>query len=748
MSLLEKDFNYLLKLIKEKKNLEFEKKINFFISENKNSFLLQNILGLYYKVNNRVNDSENAFKKSIDLKENSDAYNNIGLIKTERKKNDEAINYFEKAIKINNKNPSYFNNLGNALASIEKFDKAIENFNIAIKLNKNFFQSYNNLGLIFDNKNEFDKSIEFFKKAIQINPNFAEAYLNLGISNFKKGEINLALSNIIKSTKIDPNFANAYLNLGNILKDQGLSTQAISSYQKAIQINPNLPEAYNNLGSILSLQDKLEKAFENYKKAIELNPSYFEAFNNLGNLFAKKKNYSKAIDYFQKALNIKNTYTFSHIGILYNKLQICDFSVFKDFEEKFKTIGIENDEINPFYTLALEDNPENQLKRSQNYSQKRFEKFSNKIKFIKKKKNSKIKIGFYSADFYEHATMYLINGLFREYNKEKFEIYTFNYSKEKPSIRIKKILNNTNEKNILNLPDIEVVKLSRELNIDIAIDLKGYTLNSRTKLFSYRLAPIQINYLGYPGTLGASFMDYIIADKIIIPEKSKNFYSEEILYMPNTYQPNDDKKVRSKSKKQKKDFGLPENSFIFCCFNNLNKISQKELQIWSNILNQVNNSVLWLIKTNEIAKNNILNFFQKKKVSKDRIVFAENISYDEHLERIRFADLFLDTFNYNAHTTCSDALWSGLPVVTKIGEQFASRVAASLLNALGMNELVTQNSKEYETLILKFAKNKSDLIKLREKLNKNIKTKPLFNTKEYVSDFEKLMENAYEKNNK
>ncbi len=388
------------------------------------------------------------------------------------------------------------------------------------------------------------------------------------------------------------------------------------------------------------------------------------------------------------------------------------------------------------------------MKRSQNYSQKRFEKFSNKIKFIKKKKNSKIKIGFYSSDFYEHATMYLINGLFREYNKEKFDIYTFNYSKEKPSIRIKKILNNTNEKNILNLPDIEVVKLSRELNIDIAIDLKGYTLNSRTKLFSYRLAPIQINYLGYPGTLGASFMDYIIADKIIIPEKSKNFYSEEILYMPNTYQPNDDKKVLSNSKKQKKDFSLPENSFIFCCFNNLNKISQKELQIWSNILNQVHNSVLWLIKTNEIAKNNILNFFQKKKVSKDRIIFAENISYDEHLERIRFADLFLDTFNYNAHTTCSDALWSGLPVVTKIGEQFASRVAASLLNALGMNELITQNSKEYETLILKFAKNKSDLIKLREKLNKNIKTKPLFNTKEYVSDFEKLMENAYEKNNK
>lgn len=743
MPFLEKDFNNLIKLIREKKNLEFEKKIKKFLNENKNSFILMNILGFYYKTNSRILDAENTFKKSIKIKENSDAYNNIGLIKAEKKEIDEAFFFFKKAININNKNPSYLNNLGNALAELKLLDEAKEKFNDAISLDKNFFQSYNNLGLIYKDQNNYDEAINFFKKAIQLNPNFADAYLNLGITNFKIGEINQALVNVIKSTKINKNFANAYINLGNILKDQGLSSQALNSYKKAIDINPKLSEAYNNIGTIFSSENNFDKAYENYKKAIDLKPNYYEAFNNLGNLFAKKKNYLEAINYYNKALKINNEYASAQIAILYNKLQICDFSVLKDFKEKYRFIGIKNDEINPFYTLAMEDNPSNQYHRSKNFSQKRLEKFANKIKFPKVSKNRRIKIGFYSSDFYEHATMYLISGLFREYNKEKFEFYTFNYSKHKPSERIKQILSNTNEKNILNLPDIDVVKLSRELNIDIAIDLKGYTLDSRTKLFSYRLAPIQVNYLGYPGTIGASFIDYLIADKIVIPQKYKKYYSEKILYMPNCYQPNDDMRDISKSEIKRKDQGLPNNAFVFCSFNNVNKISTNELTIWSNILNQVEGSVIWLMKPNNIAENNILNFFKDKNIKKDRIIFADNIIQEKHLERIKLADLFLDTFNYNAHTTCSDALWAGLPLVTKIGDQFASRVAASLLNSLEMNELVTNNLDNYEKLIIKLAKNNTELEKIKKKLRKNLISKPLFDTKKYVYDFENLMSNVY-----
>ena len=743
MPFLEKDFNNLIKLIREKKNLEFEKKIKKFLNENKNSFILMNILGFYYKTNSRILDAENTFKKSIKIKENSDAYNNIGLIKAEKKEIDEAIFFFKKAININNKNPSYLNNLGNALAELKLLDEAKEKFNDAISLDKNFFQSYNNLGLIYKDQNNYDEAINFFKKAIQLNPNFADAYLNLGITNFKIGEINQALVNVIKSTKINKNFANAYINLGNILKDQGLSSQALNSYKKAIDINPKLSEAYNNIGTIFSSENNFDKAYENYKKAIDLKPNYYEAFNNLGNLFAKKKNYLEAINYYDKALKINNEYASAQIAILYNKLQICDFSALKDFKEKYRFIGIKNDEINPFYTLAMEDNPSNQYHRSKNFSRKRLEKFANKIKFPKVSKNRRIKIGFYSSDFYEHATMYLISGLFREYNKEKFEFYTFNYSKHKPSERIKQILSNTNEKNILNLPDIDVVKLSRELNIDIAIDLKGYTLDSRTKLFSYRLAPIQVNYLGYPGTIGASFIDYLIADKIVIPQKYKKYYSEKILYMPNCYQPNDDMRDISKSEIKRKDQGLPNNAFVFCSFNNVNKISTNELTIWSNILNQVEGSVIWLMKPNNIAENNILNFFKDKNIKKDRIIFADNIIQEKHLERIKLADLFLDTFNYNAHTTCSDALWAGLPLVTKIGDQFASRVAASLLNSLEMNELVTNNLDNYEKLIIKLAKNNTELEKIKKKLRKNLISKPLFDTKKYVYDFENLMSNVY-----
>ena len=289
---------------------------------------------------------------------------------------------------------------------------------------------------------------------------------------------------------------------------------------------------------------------------------------------------------------------------------------------------------------------------------------------------------------------------------------------------------------IKNISTKEVIEITRKLKIDIAIDLNGFTQNARTELFQKRLSPLQVNFLGYPGTSGANFIDYIIADNIVIPKNQRQYYSEKIIYLPYCYQPNNNKREISNVENNREDFGLPKDAFVFCCFNKTYKIGFLEFSIWMKILKKVKNSVLWLLKSNIWAMQNLKLEAKKNGINPERLIFAERTNIAEHLKRHAHADLFLDTFNYNAHTTASDALWSGLPVVTKQGNQFAARVASSLLNSLDIQELITQNTNEYEKLILELASDKTKLLKIKAKLLKNKLTKPLFDTERYVKNFE------------
>jgi predicted O-linked N-acetylglucosamine transferase (SPINDLY family) len=299
---------------------------------------------------------------------------------------------------------------------------------------------------------------------------------------------------------------------------------------------------------------------------------------------------------------------------------------------------------------------------------------------------------------------------------------------------------------VQDMSDKDISFRARQDKIDIAIDLNGYTQNSRTGVFAYRAAPIQINYLGYPGTLGADFMDYIVADRYLIPGESQKHFKEKPLYLPNTYMPTDDCREISQKSISRSDMGLPDDAFVFCCFNNNYKISPTEFDIWMRLLSKVENSVLWLRASNQSTNKNIMNEAQKRNVDPSRIIFAYKVPMDEHLARQRLADLFIDTFVFNAHTTATEALWAGLPIVTKIGEGFAARVAGSLLNAVGLPDLVTETEKEYEALILELATNPKKLTKIKEKLITNCFTQPLFKTKLYTKHLENGYLQAYENN--
>lgn len=284
--------------------------------------------------------------------------------------------------------------------------------------------------------------------------------------------------------------------------------------------------------------------------------------------------------------------------------------------------------------------------------------------------------------------------------------------------------------------DREVALLLRQWQIDIAIDLKGYTTSARPGILAHRPAPIQVNYLGYPGTMGVSHIDYILADKVVIPESDQHYYQEKIVYLPDTYQANDQKRQIATELPSRAELGLPENGFVFCCFNNNYKITPVLFDIWMRLLQQVPTSVLWLFENNPTVSRNLRQEAIKRGIVPERLVFAPAIKLDKHLSRIRQADLFLDTLPYNAHTTASDALWAGLPVLTCKGNTFAGRVAASLLSAIGLPELVTNSLAEYEALALHLATNPEVLAEIKTKLARNRDTHPLFDTKLFCRNIE------------
>jgi predicted O-linked N-acetylglucosamine transferase (SPINDLY family) len=402
--------------------------------------------------------------------------------------------------------------------------------------------------------------------------------------------------------------------------------------------------------------------------------------------------------------------------------------------------------IPPFAWLLLSNSEESNLKAAKLFTAHQYPERKNDIPFKSKGKSQKIKLGYYSHDFYNHATAFLMAEFFELHNKERFEIVAFSFSPNMHDEMQQRLVNAFDQFIDVNaMTDQQVAELSREMGIDIAIDLKGYTTNCRTGIFSYRAAPIQVNYLGYPASIGADYMDYLIADHIIIPKENQPFFTEKIAYLPNSYQVNDSKRKVSERIFTRAELGLPDNGFVYCCFNNNLKITPHVFDSWARILKQVPGSVLWLLEDNVLAKANLIQEAQSRGLSEDRIVFAGRLDLPEHLARHRLADLFIDTLPCNAHTTASDALWVGLPVLTTLGETFAGRVAASLLSAIDMPELITKNLDEYEALAIDLAGNPEKLKALKEKLKQKRFTTPLFNTQLSTNHIESAYIKMYER---
>jgi predicted O-linked N-acetylglucosamine transferase (SPINDLY family) len=492
---------------------------------------------------------------------------------------------------------------------------------------------------------------------------------------------------------------------------------------------------------------RFDEAITHYDKALSLKPDYAEGWSNKGVTLYELKRYDEAITHYDKALSLKPDIDWVSGDLLHIKMKICSWSgLAESLEDISQKVAASEKVAQPFPLLALNNDSFLHKKSSEIYIKAKYPFNPVLGPILKHPQNQKIRIGYFSADFHNHATGYLIAELFELHDKSQYELVGFSFGpteKDEMRQRLEKSFDKFIE--VGSMSDVEVAKLSRDFNIDIAVDLKGFTQDTRTGIFAHRAAPIQVNYLGYPGTLGTVYIDYIIADKTLIPPQSQQSYSEKVVYLPNSYQVNDRKRIISERQFTRQELGLSEQGFIFCCFNNNYKILPATFEGWMRILKVVEGSILWLFQDNSWAVENLKKVAEKQGIAPDRLVFAKRLHLPEHLARHRQADLFLDTFPCNAHTTTSDALWAGLPVLTLMGESFASRVAASLLNAVGLPELITSTQEEYEALAIELALNPMKLADIKLRLASNRLTAPLFDAPLFTKNLEAAYVKIYEK---
>jgi predicted O-linked N-acetylglucosamine transferase (SPINDLY family) len=656
----------------------------------------------------------------------------------------ELVKLSEKLIKIYSNDYFIWNINGAANKALGITSEALKSFHTVIDLNPNFPDGYNNLGVIYREQDDLDKALDLFNKAINLKPEFAFAYNNRGLIFKDKGKIEDALADYQKALTINPNYADPYNNIGIIRGKQGDQKAALELFLQALKLNPNNPETYNNIGSVKLERLELEEALKIFEKSIDLYPNFVMPHFNKGIIYEKLFKRNNAIESYKKALAIKPEFDFARAQKLHQQSHIGDWKGIKQDSSLIPQLGILK-EIMPLTLLSLDDAPERHKKRAELLNKNRFLQKPLAIDFKVKEEYKPIRVAYFSSDFKEHPVAYLLARVFEKHDRSQFKVYGYSIKATKKDSMHKRLVTAFDEfKDLSDVSDKEAALIAREDGIDIAIDLNGFTANSRTGIFAYRAAPIQINYLGFPGTMGADFIDYIIADEVLIPESSQKFYSEKPIYLPHTYMPTDNTREISTKPITRTEVGLPEDSFVFCCFNNNYKISSEEFDIWMRILGQVANSVLWLRKSNEWSEANFIKEAKKRNIDPSRLIFAGKLDMKEHLARHRLADLFLDTFNFNAHTTASEALWTGLPVVTKMGKGFASRVAASLLNALDCPELITETKEDYEALIMELATDPKKLLRIREKVTSNRLSKPLFNTELYIKNLENSFKQVHE----
>jgi protein O-GlcNAc transferase len=705
----------------------------------------------------------------------SDALQYLGVIAHSHGDYAGAIELIASSLRAKPADPFAHCNMGNALLALGQHVDALASYERALEISPDFIQALYNKGNALLDLSRPEAALGCFERVLLLKPDFAEAWCNQGNALLALQRAEAALASFTRALELKPNFKEAICNQGIALQALKRFDAALTCYSRALQLNPDYASAYNNLGSALQEMNRLDDARTCYGKALQLRADYAEAHYNLGTAWQALRNPDAALACFGKALQIRPDYVqamsslgatlqqlkrFDDAAVCYHAtldlapadpyalgmlancaLQVCDWQAMAAYAPLLRA-GIARGEavIMPFTLLGFGVPAAEQLACAKTYLHDRVRALAAPLWNGERYAHGRIRVAYLSADFYQHPTACLMAELIELHDRSRFEVIGISFGPDDQSpIRARLVAAFDQFHEVRAMSDAQAAALLRALEVDIAVDLKGYTQDARFGILAQRPAPIQVNYLGYPGSMGADFIDYIIADRHVLPFGQAADFAEKIVQLPDSYQVNDSTRALL-APSSRADCGLPETGFVFCCFNNNYKITPQLFDIWMRLLHAVDGSVLWLLHDNDAARANLERAARTCDIDPARLVFAPRIAVEQHLARHQLADLFVDTLPINAHTTASDALWAGLPLVTCPGDSFAGRVAQSLLYALDLPQLVAPDLVAYEALALALATDAPRLLALRAQLAQRRHSGALFDT----DRFRRHLESAYD----
>ncbi len=631
------------------------------------------------------------------------------------------------------------NNLGQVLQAQGDWDSAIACYRQAIALDAGYAIAHNNLGVIHHESGAYEAAIRCFDAALSLQPTFAQAHHNCAGSLLKLGRAREALVHSDQALALNPALAEAHSRRGDVLRHLNRLLDAHEAYGRAVQLKPDLAQAWVSLGRIMTMLEQPREAVRYFELARPLQPDLVDSRLEYGMALLGCKRVEEAIAAYERLAVVAPRGWYVQGLIREARNYACDWqTLLQDRERIAAAVASGEPATSPFVFLSMHDSLPLQLRCAQIYAAREAQAPPGlEPSWPAPRSGRRLKIAYLSADFHSHATAVLTAGVFESHDRDRFESVAVSFGPPDDSpMRQRLVRAFEHFIDVQGMNDEAAVQTVRQLGVDIAVDLKGYTTGMRAGILGLRCAPLQVSYLGYPGTMGLPQMDYLLADRIVLPPEHAHHYSEKIVWLPDCYQCNDNKRPVAERTPSRPEAGLPEGAFVFCCFNNNYKITPAVFDVWMGLLRDVPGSVLWLLGDNDAATRNLRVEAAARGVEPGRLVFAQRTSPEAHLARHRLADLFLDTLPYNAHTTASDALWAGLPVLTCLGNAFAGRVAASLLRAVGLPQLITTSPEEYRTRALELVRDPAQLAEMRAHLARTRMTQPLFDTGRFCRHLE------------
>lgn len=699
-------------------------------------------LGSARRAQGRLDDAIASYHAALKLApDNAAVLYNLGMTLRETGRLTEAETHFRRVHQLDPNDGETLFHLAALLAERGQLVEAVQLYRKALALAPENPFVWMGLGIAYQSMpDQLEEALQCQWKAVELAPDFAEAHCRIGFVSAQLGRYAQAVASYRRTLELDPQSRQALNDLANLLWREEQATEAMTLHRRLLELYPDFAAGHCDLGNALLRRFQLDDAVDCYRKALAADPGFALAHYNLGVAYGLLRNKDAAIQSFEAALRLQPDNGPAAMNLLSEMQQVCDWSRCDELYEIVRRTVLErpDEAINPFLFLATPSTLEEQLQCAQNFARQRMRAVAgDRLDFrFRGGKRSKLRIGYLSQDFHEHATAYLMAELFELHDRNRFEVFGYSYGPDDGSpmrARLRAAFDQFVD--IQQTPHARAAGRIHGDQVDILVDLKGYTAFNCTEILALRPAPIQVNYLGYPGTMSGEFMDYIVVDHFIAPPEYAHHYGESIVRLPGSYQVNDRRRTIAPTP-SREQLGLPEGAFVFCSFNQAYKITPAVFAVWLRLLEAVPDSVLWQLETSPLAIQNLRREMAKRGIAPERLVSAPRIALDLHLGRLRAADLSLDTLPCNAHTTTSDALWAGVPLLTCAGSTFASRVAGSLLTAAGVPELITYSLEEYEARALHLVRNLPELAGIRAKLARNRETTALFDTPTFARNLE------------